>query len=66
MKLSGKLSKKMSEKECDFCGEHGDWKNVLRDPQIEKKDGSAIILCDKCINYYMNGDFDKIKLMEKK
>jgi len=48
--------------ECNFCGKKGNWKNVLRDPRIQKKDGSDVILCDECIAHYAMGKFDKIKL----
>ncbi|MHA1302342.1 MAG: hypothetical protein ACTSPI_01385 [Candidatus Heimdallarchaeaceae archaeon] len=49
-------------KECDFCGKKGDWKSVLKDVNLEKKDGSDIILCDQCLNYYTSGEYEKIKL----
>lgn len=52
--------------ECDFCGKKGNWINVLRDTQIQKKDGSDLVLCNNCINNYMNGDYEKIHLKEKK
>jgi hypothetical protein len=48
--------------DCDFCGNKGDWKNVLRSAEIQKKDGSDIVLCNDCLNYYANGKFEKIKL----
>lgn len=48
--------------ECDFCGKVGNWISVLRDTQLEKKDGSDIILCNDCLNNYAGGDYDKIKL----
>jgi len=51
---------------CDFCGKEGDWKNVLRHPQIQKKDGSDVIVCDKCLAHYAIGEFDKIKLQKVK
>ena len=53
-------------KECDFCGKKGEWKFILRDANLEKRDGSDILLCDECGNNYANGDFAKIKLKEVK
>lgn len=53
-------------KECDFCGRKGNWKNVLKDTQIFKKDGSDVILCDDCLNHYANQEYDKIKLKNKR
>ena len=54
----------MNKKVCDFCGKKGNWINVLRDAVIVKKDGSDLILCDECINNYINGNYDKIKIKE--
>lgn len=47
---------------CDFCGKEGKHKNILRDTQIQKKDGSDVVLCNECLNNYASGDYDKIKL----
>lgn len=47
---------------CDFCGSECDGKLVLRDANIEKKDGSDIILCSECLNHCANHEYDKIKL----
>lgn len=52
--------------ECDFCGIEGNWINVLKNPQIEKKDGSDVILCDNCIDHYMNQEYEKIKFKGEK
>jgi len=54
------------KKKCVFCGKKGDWKTILRDASIVMKDGSDMILCDECINHYAAGDYDEIKLKEKK
>lgn len=47
---------------CDFCGEKGNWKNVLKIPGIVKPDGSDIVVCNDCFNHYTNEEYDKIKL----
>lgn len=47
---------------CDFCKKECDGKNILRDSNISRKDGSGVVLCNDCINNYMNEDYDKIKL----
>jgi 2-polyprenyl-3-methyl-5-hydroxy-6-metoxy-1,4-benzoquinol methylase len=47
---------------CDFCKKEGNWNMVLRNPEIVKKDGFDVILCDECINHYANGEYEKIKL----
>lgn len=52
--------------ECDFCGRECDGKVVLRDTMIEKTDGSDIVLCPECLNFYVNGEYDKIKLKNEK
>lgn len=49
-----------SDKECDFCGLKGDWKNVLKTPLLVKGDGSDIIPCDDCLNLYANDEWDKL------
>jgi hypothetical protein len=56
----------MSEgfKECDFCGKKTDGSIVLRDVNLEKKDGSDIILCSDCLNHYANREYDKIRLKQ--
>lgn len=51
--------------QCDFCAKKGEWKNVLVDAIIKKRDGSDLIICDECLNHYANGDYDKIKLKKK-
>lgn len=63
--LKQKMVDSLGDKECDFCGKKGNWISVLRDAQIQKKDGSDIILCNECINNYLNRDYEKIKLKEK-
>jgi|GEM_PF-3791857 len=50
---------------CDFCGKETDGKLVLKDLNIQKKDGSDIHLCSDCSNNYSSGDYDKIKIKEK-
>lgn len=47
-------------KKCDFCGEKCDGKLVLRDMNIQKKDGSDIELCSICLNLYANHKYDKL------
>ena len=47
---------------CDFCGKECDGKIILKDMNLKKKDNSDIILCSDCLNYYANGEYDKIKL----
>jgi len=51
--------------ECDFCGIEGNWKNVLRNPMIKKKDSSDVVVCNSCLNHYINEEYDKIKLKGK-
>ena len=51
---------------CDFCGKEGKWKNILRTTDFEKTDGSDIVLCNECIEYYMSHQYDKIKLRGEK
>lgn len=50
---------------CDFCGNDCTKQLILRDIILEKKDGSPIILCGDCMNYYVNMEYDKIKLKKK-
>ena len=50
---------------CDFCGSDCDGKLILKDQNIEKKDGSDIILCSECLNHYANNEYDKIKLRKE-
>lgn len=47
---------------CDFCGVKGEWKNVIRSQDFQKADGSNLVVCNSCLNYYANGEYDKIKL----
>ena len=55
------------EYNCDFCGKKcKGTKFVLKDLELEKKDGGDILLCSDCLNYYVNREYDKIKLKEKK
>mgnify|MGYP001576363807 FL=1 len=49
---------------CNFCKTEGDWKNILRSIAFVKKDKSDIVVCDECLSYYVNREFDKIKLVE--
>jgi len=50
---------------CDFCGKKIYAKIILRDTQIFKKNGSDIVLCNNCLNYYTSGQYNKIKLKKK-
>ena len=59
-----KFKKKGEKMKCDFCRKEGDWKTILRSIAFEKKDKSDIIICDKCLDYYANEEFDKIKLQD--
>jgi len=55
--------KKEKEFECNFCGKkYRGTKLVLRDLEIQTKDGSDLVLCSDCLNNYASGDYDKIKL----
>jgi transcription elongation factor Elf1 len=45
---------------CSFCGAEGEWVCVLRNPDLVKKDGSDVILCDSCMNLYANMEWDKL------
>jgi len=45
---------------CDFCGKEGNWKTILVSKEIQKEDGSDLILCDTCINLYHNQEWDKL------
>lgn len=47
---------------CDFCKSDCDGSLILRDANLEKADGSDIVLCSECLNYYANGEYDKIKI----
>ena len=47
---------------CDFCKKEGDWKMVLRNPEIVKKDGSDVVLCNECMNHYAK---EGLRLQEK-
>ena len=49
-------------KTCDFCGKEIDGKITLRDINLEKEDGTDIVLCSECLNHYANQEYDKIKL----
>jgi hypothetical protein len=51
---------------CDFCGKEIHIKMVLKDSNLEKKDGTDITLCLDCLNAYVNGDYNKIKLKGEK
>ncbi len=50
---------------CDFCGKKGSWKAIIRSTELFKKDGSYIIVCNECLNYYAHGEYNKIKLKSK-
>lgn len=56
---------KKKQTNCDFCGTECDGTLILRDAIIEKKDGSPIILCSDCLNYYASGEYEKIKIKKK-
>jgi len=60
MKSNKEIKERILE-ECDFCKAKGDWKNVIRSTDFEKKDGSDIIVCDSCLNFYANQEFDKLR-----
>jgi ribosome-binding protein aMBF1 (putative translation factor) len=47
---------------CDFCGRETDGKLVLKDSALRKYDGTNIILCSECMNFYANGEYSKINL----
>jgi len=47
---------------CAFCDLEGDWKNVLRDPELVRKDGKDIILCNICLQLYADGEFEDLSL----
>ncbi len=47
-------------KNCDFCGEKGDWKTVLKDSLIMKKDNGDLIVCNQCMNLYANQEWKKL------
>lgn len=52
---------------CDFCGKYTEKPRlILKDANIQKKDGSDLELCRECLNNYIDGDYDKIKLKEEK
>lgn len=51
---------------CDFCQRKCDGIITLKDRNISKKDGSDVILCSECLNYYTNGEYDKIKVPKGK
>ncbi len=48
---------------CDFCKIEGEWKNVIRDANISKRDGSDIMVCNDCLNLYGNQEY---KLLAEK
>lgn len=45
---------------CDFCGEECDGTIILRDTNIQKSDGSDLILCGTCLNLYGNYEYDEL------
>jgi ribosome-binding protein aMBF1 (putative translation factor) len=45
---------------CDFCGDKGEWKNVIRSAEFCKKDGSDIVICNDCLNFFADEDFEKL------
>ncbi len=53
---------------CSFCKEECDGKMILIDSQIEMKDGSDVVLCDICMNLYVNKEYDKLieRITQKK
>jgi len=55
-----KIKKESGIIECDFCRNKGNWKNVIRNPNLGKKDGSDITVCNDCLNLYANHEYDKL------
>ena len=52
---------------CDFCGEECDGTIILRDTNIQKVDGSDLILCGTCLNLYGNQMYEELtKRIENK
>ena len=47
--------------ECNFCQIQTDGKLVLRYLEIEKKDGSDIVLCSECLNLYSNHEYEELE-----
>ena len=51
---------------CDFCGKYTEEPRlILRDVTIQKKDGSDLELCSECLNNYVSGEYNKIKVKEQ-
>jgi hypothetical protein len=57
------IKSKELEKEiqCGFCKDKGNWKNVIRNMDFEKKNGTDIIVCNTCLNLYDNQRFEELK-----
>jgi hypothetical protein len=49
------------EVRCDLCRDLCNGMNVLRSPILKKKDGSAIVVCDVCLNLYGAEKWDELK-----
>lgn len=57
-----RLLKEQSEKKrCKFCQEECDGDLILRDLSITMKDGSDVVLCGECLNFYANHEYDKLE-----
>lgn len=50
---------------CDLCKKEGEFKNILKNHDIQKKDGSDVVVCDDCLNDYANEDYDSLLLRAK-
>jgi len=50
----------LKTKVCDFCTKKGDWRTILRDAVLKKKDGSDMILCNTCLNLYANHQYEEL------
>ena len=50
----------MKKIKCDFCKEKGEWKCVLRAEHIKKTDDTNLILCNNCMELYINEDWEKL------
>lgn len=47
---------------CDFCQKKGEWRNVLKDSNLQTKDGSELVLCDDCMTHYARDCYANIML----
>jgi ribosome-binding protein aMBF1 (putative translation factor) len=56
------MSQNIDRIRCDFCGNDTDGKLILKDTALRTCDGSDIVLCSECMNYYTNKEYSKINL----